>query len=253
MTSETIEQRLDAMTHEIDRLKAITAIQNTMSHYETVHCSGEIHRTTECFALWRPDCTAEVAGWGCFVGTDTVKEFWGRQNRMDPRGAIFFHTLASPAIEVAGDGKTAKATWASPGFEGARKDGDPLAFWCWGKYGADFIRNPATGEWKIWHLKWFRTIRNHFNTPWPEESHQVMVGTINLGDHFADLNRVPSAFHRPYQSEEVAHPFPVTPQPYADYDGNFHWMFGGAEMERQYGLDLPDYSRHYNAAFPDKI
>ena len=62
-------------------------------------------------------------------------------------GSIFFHTLATPCIQVAGDGKTAKVTWASPGFEAdcgknVMDGSDHMAVWCWGKYGVDFIKNP---------------------------------------------------------------------------------------------------------------
>jgi hypothetical protein len=49
------------------------------------------------------------------------------------------HCLTSPVIQVAKDGKTAKAIWFSPGVEGNQ--------WAYGKYAIDFVKED--GQWKI--------------------------------------------------------------------------------------------------------
>jgi hypothetical protein len=54
---------------------------------------------------------------------------------------MIMHTLTTPIIEVAGDGKTAKGMWYSPGqVTEVGQDGKPMAMWMWEKYGADFER-----------------------------------------------------------------------------------------------------------------
>ena len=71
-------------------------------------------------------------------------------------GDFLFHTLTTPIIEVAGDGKTAKGMWYSPGiFIGATKgtDGKSGGIYFYEKYGVDFIKEGD--QWKIWHIQMF--------------------------------------------------------------------------------------------------
>jgi len=68
------------------------------------------------------------------------------------------HTNTTPIIEIAGDGKTAKGTWYSPGMGlSARIQGSNVSYggtFFWEKYGGDFIKE--NGVWKIWHLQmWY--------------------------------------------------------------------------------------------------
>jgi hypothetical protein len=89
-----------------------------MGLYETVHITpAEIWRTPEIFALWRDDCSVEVSDWGCFFGPDAITGFWEAMKADELKGGIFWHAVTTPVIEVAGDGKTAKVVWFSPGFE----------------------------------------------------------------------------------------------------------------------------------------
>jgi hypothetical protein len=254
---EKLQRGLEEANRQIERLQAINAIQCCMAHYETIHISPEENwRTPDCFALWRKDVAVEVSDWGCFFGPEAVKGFWSCQTAENNNGAIFFHTLATPAIQVAGDCKTAKVTWASPGFETM----PPLpglsdefkCFWCWGKYGIDFIKNPQTGEWKIWHMKWFRTIRSDFYTDWYNDSAKTLKGMPGPGFQTPDLK--PSVFHEPYSIEKIPHPFPIDPQPYETYDGSFRWLYGDDEYEQKYGVHYPEeYQPLYNMNYPNVV
>lgn len=68
--------------------------------------------------------------------------------------AYTIHTQTTPIIEVAGDGKTAKGLWYSPGIATAAvfKDGkvETGGNWFMEKYAVDFVKED--GEWKIWHI-----------------------------------------------------------------------------------------------------
>lgn len=259
MSLEELEKKLiekiAAYDHELIRLKAVTDIQNCMAHYEMVHFNPiYIARSTECFAMWRPDVSCEVSDWGCVFGPEAMQAFWDSQTGNDLRGGVFFHTLCTPCIQVAGDGETAKVTWMSAGFEtmpaGIMAD-EAKSFWCWGKYGMDFIRNPDTGEWKIWHMKWFRTIRSDFYTDWYKDSANTLTGQPGKG--FRHPNVYPSVFHKPYKFDEIPHPFPCDPQAYENYDGNFRWIFGGDELEKQFDVKYPRYESLYNVNYPNCI
>jgi len=72
------------------------------------------------------------------------------------------HTQSTPVIEVAGDGKTAKGIWESPGLHMSAniRDGkvSKQGGWFWEKYAADFVKED--GKWKIWHIAMY-----YENTP----------------------------------------------------------------------------------------
>ncbi len=86
------------------------------------------------------------------------------------------HTNTTPIIEVAGDGKTAKGIWYSPGlglnprFEGKSVSVGGTFFW--EKYGADFIEE--NGVWKLWHCQMFYD----FTPPLPAS----MTASLNAGE-----------------------------------------------------------------------
>jgi len=67
------------------------------------------------------------------------------------------HTNTTPVIEVAGDGKTAKGIWYSPGMGlNGHINGTSVSVgstFFWEKYGADFIKE--NGVWKMWHCQMF--------------------------------------------------------------------------------------------------
>ncbi|OBT61046.1 hypothetical protein VE03_09155 [Pseudogymnoascus sp. 23342-1-I1] len=67
-------------------------------------------------------------------------------------GTVRDRIMASPYIQVAGDGKTAKGVWDGLGPDTAQaKTGE--AHWLYGKYGLDFIK--TDDGWRIWHLQFF--------------------------------------------------------------------------------------------------
>ena len=134
-TDAKLEEIIIRQQLEIERLKAVSEVQNVMGRYEVIHMTpDEIGKTSELFALWRKDCSVEVSLQGAIFGPENIKEYWGVMKAHSIKGAAFFHTLATPIIEVAGNCMTAKAIWASPGFECAielQKGRSPFNAWCW--------------------------------------------------------------------------------------------------------------------------
>ena len=69
-------------------------------------------------------------------------------------GEFAMHLSTTPVIEIAGDGKTAKGIWYSPGLGLSPKMNDSsvdvTGIFFWERYGGDFIKEK--GVWKIWHL-----------------------------------------------------------------------------------------------------
>ena len=64
------------------------------------------------------------------------------------------HLLASPIIEVAGDGKSARGLWYTPGFlvPSSYEADRTSCTWFWERYGGDFVLD-EDGIWKFLHLR----------------------------------------------------------------------------------------------------
>jgi len=69
-----------------------------------------------------------------------------------------FHILTSAVIEVADDGKTAKAVWYSPGILSEGSAPNWMTAWIYELYACDFVKED--GVWKSWH----RTLSTDFMT-----------------------------------------------------------------------------------------
>ena len=226
----TIEERLEKLELEMERRKAVTEIQNCIGRYEGVHKAMTMYLTPETFALTMPDVSMEVSDWGVFVGPEAIKFQFAEMMKEEPIGTMFDHYVATPIIEVAGDGKTARAKFDSPGHETQiDENGGRKAYWTWGSYSAEFIKE-ADGHWRIWHLKWWRTFRTDYYKSWVDDWQNIMTGPA----HEHDWNQKPCTFFHPYDSKTERWPFPLPPEPYETYEGTMlDWAFGG---ERYKGL-----------------
>jgi len=171
--------------------KALAAIevQNVFSKHCYYHEAGK-HRA-EMLDIWvkKDGEFAKTAKWqqpmGINIGYDAIWQFYvlnkeksnqqilDEISKADPSiknipenlgvgGEWASHTQSTPVIEVAGDGKTAKGIWESPGlhFTAQVKDGKitKSGSWFWEKYAADFVKED--GKWKIWHIAMY-----YENTP----------------------------------------------------------------------------------------
>lgn len=224
----TIEERIAKLEHELERQKAVTQVMNCIGRYEGVHKALTMHLTPEVFALSMPDVSMEVSDWGVFVGAEAIRFLFGKMMQEEPIGTMFDHYICTPIIEVAGDGKTARAKFDSPGHEtqidgkGGRK-----AYWTWGSYSADFIKEPD-GQWKIWHLKWWRTFRTDYYKSWVDDWQNIMTGPA----HEHEWDAEPCTFFHPYDPKTERWPFPLPPEPYETYEGTMlDWAFGSEKYK----------------------
>jgi hypothetical protein len=157
-------------------------VQNLMSKHEYYHAAG--FNLEEVDALWVSPNGA-YAKTACFFspswvmqGVATVRKLYGEGHQSDKEkafeelkkaypelanldaktsnigGEFAMHTSTTPVIEVAGDGKTAKGIWYSPGLGlTPHVNGDAVqvgSIFFWEKYAGDFVKE--NGQWKIWHL-----------------------------------------------------------------------------------------------------
>jgi len=140
------------------------------------------------------------------------------------------HTQTTPIIEIAGDGKTAKGIWYSPGI-GTNveiRNGKPeiSGGWFWEKYAVDFAKED--GKWKIWHLvnvmdptpfSWGAQQERQGRGAPPAEAGQGQQGRGEGGD---GLKPAPD----PYESwSPTSKPriYPRFPEPYYTFSETFSY------------------------------
>jgi hypothetical protein len=186
-----------------------------MSKYEYLYTAGRHEDVAEMFALKTPGVKAEHVGGGVYEGAESIKRLYvdfPKYREGDRIGIMAAHTLTTPIIEVAGDGRTAKAMWLSPGFGTTKNEGKLEANWNWGKYGVDFVKED--GKWKIWHLHMYGIFCTPYEKSWVDGSGEPSFPP------FPDELKAdrPSAYHRPYGPTTVTEYVPPVPEPYETWD-----------------------------------
>lgn len=218
MTKQDLEGRLAALEattrqlqQRLDRAADYIAIQNLASRYQFYHQPSTMARSFELFAQQTPGVSVAISG-GVEEGLDRVKAFWTKTSPFPPVGVMLEHQLTTPLIEVAEDGLTAKAVWMSPGHETV-PGLLPGGHWAWGRYAIDFVKED--GAWKIWHLRYYPTIRVRCGQDWadgPEPPSDALVR------HRAGQQPSrPLADDSIYRPDAVRTLHPPLPEPYRSF------------------------------------
>ena len=215
---EEMEKRLGEterkLQHEIERLQAARTCENLMSKYEYLCSHGRVEEVMKCFALKTPGLRVEMV-WGVYEGIEGVERLYlgfHRKFGQDP-GSIVVLTNTTCVIEVAGDGKTAKAIWYCPGLgAGVAPDGKAHSSWGWAKRAADFVKED--GEWKIWHYHVYGLTSHPYEKSWVEGCVNITVDTIP-DDYKPDG---PPTTDTMYDVTKVDQYLPVVPEPYETFD-----------------------------------
>ncbi len=158
-------------------------VENLFSRYMYQH---NAFMDPQIIPLWAkkgtPGVRAQYSNNGVYTNWDNIMAYHAQ--RPAPKGKLTFHYVASPLIEVAADGKTAKGMWVMGGVESgltdleAAKQAPDFMFekdvlvdgkrvWMHEvlvKYGVDFIKQD--GVWKIWHFHCFEVARSPHGMGW---------------------------------------------------------------------------------------
>jgi hypothetical protein len=187
VSSKSVAEEIASLKHELKRLQDANEIMKLQARYEAIHATDE-NLGWMLFAN-RPDTSKEITaekiigfenikGGGAPGGTPPaggppsggfpaggnavgVPASLQRYYNISAQGTKFtVHPVSTPCIEVAADGKTAKGTFTSLGFEGD--------MWCYGKYANDYIK--IDEKWYIWHMKWLRCFKAPFTKGWADQT-----------------------------------------------------------------------------------
>ncbi len=244
---QTMERRLAALEREVQRQADYIAIANLMGRYQYLHTAGKMEEIgRELFASELPDAHSEYGPLGVFGPEKSVEFFRAMTERfthgtgeVEP-GLLELHQITTPVIEVAGDGKTAKAMWMSTGAILMRDDPDApdgqSATWDSGKYAVDFIK--LDGVWKIWHLHVCDLWRTDFDENPVTHAGQMQTGTT--AEMIASYRAreaagetvcpggmpspdAPTTFCYNYAADSRAPAEPLPPEPYETFDQTFSY------------------------------
>ena len=227
-TLEELNNIVDKQQKVIQMLQDVHEIQNLMGKYVYWH---EVERDPEfpdtIYAMKTPGVSAEVAGMGAYVGSESIHRFFKPMPDMEPgaktsrKGVLFTHPLATPVIEVAGDGKTAKGVWMSPGYEGGVKDIGGCFVYT--KYGVDFAKE--NGKWKVWHYHVYRVFMTPWNIPYTDEWEKNVRDKQKRPEGMPGMAKpdLPATYDHPYAADTSRELVPEPPEPYETWKDTFSY------------------------------
>jgi hypothetical protein len=206
------------LEQEIERLEDVRAIKNVMGSYLQYEMQGKHDLIENLFALKSPGVRAEISELGIWEGADGIRRLIKaiKKHEGDRIGVLNAHPTASPVIEVAEDGKTAKGLWLSlPGYETFMVDGKPKAYLSGCKYGIDFIRED--GQWKFWHFHIYYIYRypSEKGKSWIDNDFDKVPAMDVSGELRPDKKPSVSAA---YSANAVQGLVPAPPRPYRTFD-----------------------------------
>lgn len=249
-----LEERLARLSGEVGRAAAHGEIANLFARYQYLHCA---FRDEEIITdLWvkpgTPGISAQYTNSGVYTTWESVMAY--HRKRPSPAGKLLVHYLASPLIEVAGDGATAKGTWIMAGIESGLSDPKvaeqaPHSFfetelvegkkvwahWVMCRFGLDFLRQD--GQWRIWHFRCVEICRAPFGRNWIAFGAQMQADQVIHKFHndlaffgedgkpvfMPPVDGVPKSIAYPYRTDRSAVIEPPLPQAFATFSSTFEY------------------------------
>lgn len=215
-----IQEKIESVKKKTDRYDDRHVIEMVMSHYVMRDNPRNMERNLEFFALDEADVSIEWGDLGKFVGAEKVELFLKTQGaRKYYQGIFRMRWLATPMIEVAKDGQTAKCVWICPGAESVVDDnGHCKALWNFVRFANDFKKDSA-GMWRIWHLRMFVDVRCEYEKGWCND----FVKYVYLGKQ-PGSEAVEPTWHNPCSPSFVQEDIPSCPARYDTWTDE-SWIF----------------------------
>jgi SnoaL-like domain len=165
---------------QVQRLNDIHEIKNVASLHEYYH--NALMHGEELRDVWaKRDDITWTNNTDKYIGQASMKRFYVDGLPKDTKGALWYHMLTTPVIEVSGDGKTAKGIWMSFGsVSGAMGNQAPSSQWTQEKYAMDFVKE--NGKWKIWHLRTYVDFYTPTDKSWLDPKHNLAAPHVQSAD-----------------------------------------------------------------------
>ena len=205
-------ERKKALLTAMQKLEAYREIQNEMGRTIAAFNFRQADVVLNHFALDAEDVSLEYCDEGVFRGAENVRSIIQEVVGTPVKpGEMLDLQLTTPMIEIADDLQTAKCLWWVTGAGAIpQEDKDPMAIWAWGQVAVDFLY--TDGQWKIWHLHYFRFIKCDYKKGWVDDT--SMINRLNTPLHpQADT----CTYHNPYSPTGIREGLPCAPKPYQTY------------------------------------
>ena len=228
--------------------------------YKRVYYMANEMRAEELSDLWVSDPAYQKSAsygknTGYYVGMDAIKAYYvdGHEEKRRAQlsalaaanadiadvpenlhiGCMVNHPVSTGLVEIAEDGKTAKALFYSIGQETtAQPDGTAEALWQPGKVGYDMVKED--GAWKIWHVVEANDLVSEAGSDYSKqpvyhdyETNPIDVEfgtpTVQVITHNTDFNWWDN--------------YPAPPEPYETWSDEISYGPEGYKRPRAYGLD----------------
>jgi hypothetical protein len=240
---QTLESARAAQEFELERLRDVNRIRNLISRDALLF---EAHLHEERLALiaqQTPGVTIEQGLRGVFEGLESArrtvvdieksmekshaagmrKAFPDIEFSSETAGMLESQLTGTAVVEVAGDGKTARAVWISIMACGKTHENDPgpQASWVWWKSAADFVKED--GEWKFWHCLKNPLFLAPYTRDWVQASLDLppvpAPGTCKgIPGHEANPDRPNTKMYDSYRITREPRLHPEPPTPYETFD-----------------------------------
>ena len=203
----------------IVRIMDKEAIKKLMARRAFYYANNQ--RRRELDELWVStreyrDSASYGRNWGYYVGLAAIHEndpAVAVDNRNLGWGCTAFHTVTTPMLYIAGDGKTARGLWYSAGQETIMQaDGTAKAYWTMDNMSADFVKE--NGSWKIWHLVVCSDFFVEAGTDFKTGTLEPLTGPDPFRDEFGTPD-IPMTVHNPRYN--LSDNYPPMPLPYETY------------------------------------
>lgn len=222
----------------IVRIMDKEAIKKLMARRAFYYANNQ--RRRELDELWVStreyrDSASYGRNWGYYVGMDSISNYYVLEHtkkqyadleaihQQDPSvpvdnlhlglGCTAFHTVTTPMLYIAGDGRTARGLWYSAGQETIMQaDGTAKAYWTMDNMSADFVKE--NGSWKIWHLVVCSDFFVEAGTDFKTGSLEPLTAPDPFRDEFGTPD-ISMTVHNPRYN--LSDNYPPMPLPYDTY------------------------------------
>ena len=201
MKIEELEAKIKMLENRLRTMEDIEEIKKLQRAYGFYleHAMGE-----EVLDLFSdsPEATLKIA-LGEFRGKESMSKFFSSMDQNDPE---LLHQVMqlSGIVDVAPDGKTAKARWYGFGANALPAEGGYTQNWMNGVYENEYVKED--GKWKFLKIRWCIIFNAPFKEGWIDPSRRVETVKLErpsghdvyTPDGPPEVTRYPSGFICPF-------------------------------------------------------
>ena len=182
---------------------------------------------------------------GYYVGMDAIKAYYVDKHLADRQalaektgldlyeGTLVNRPISTGLVQVAGDGKTAKALFYSIGQETTPLgDGTAEALWEPGKVAYDMVKED--GQWKIWHVVEANDLYTEAGTNYEEQEVYHDYATNKIDAEFGEPTVKVITHNTDFNWWDN---YPAPPTPYETFTDEISYGPEGYKRPYAYGLD----------------